>query len=125
MAPTQPFWAALGTTRVTQQTGKLNERSRTLAVNSKSVGKVNSMQPLGFEPVIFGMLALAHLSDHSALSPTPDFHLMRLVIGVTSNAFLINILRQWEAVKESKRKTVRFTPTDTQSIHTGRLGTLY
>jgi hypothetical protein len=35
-----------------------------LAVNSKSEQKVNSLPPLGFEPEIFGMLAL--LSDHSA-----------------------------------------------------------
>jgi hypothetical protein len=37
-----------------------------LAVNSKSERKFNSLPPLGFEPVIFGMLA--HLSDHSAKS---------------------------------------------------------
>jgi hypothetical protein len=37
-----------------------------LAVNSKSERKVYSLPPLGFEPVIFGMLA--HLSDHSAKS---------------------------------------------------------
>jgi hypothetical protein len=37
-----------------------------LAANSKSEGKVNSLPPLGFEPVIFGMLA--HLSNHSAKS---------------------------------------------------------
>jgi hypothetical protein len=37
-----------------------------LAVNSKSERKVNSLPPLGFEPVIFG--TLAHLSDHSAKS---------------------------------------------------------
>jgi hypothetical protein len=36
------------------------------AVNSKSECKVNSLPPLGFEPVIFGKLA--HLSDHSAKS---------------------------------------------------------
>jgi hypothetical protein len=35
-----------------------------LAVKSKSERKVNSMLPLGFKPVIFGMLA--HLSNHSA-----------------------------------------------------------
>jgi hypothetical protein len=40
-----------------------------LAVNSKSERKVNSLPQLGFEPVIFGMLA--HLSNHSAISPTP------------------------------------------------------
>jgi hypothetical protein len=37
-----------------------------LTVNSKSERKVNSLPLLGFEPVIFGMLA--HLSDHSAKS---------------------------------------------------------
>jgi hypothetical protein len=37
-----------------------------LAVNSKSDRKVNLLPPLGFEPVIFVMLA--HLSDHSAKS---------------------------------------------------------
>jgi hypothetical protein len=37
-----------------------------LTVNSKSERKVNSLSPLGFEPVIFRMLA--HLSDHSAKS---------------------------------------------------------
>jgi hypothetical protein len=37
-----------------------------LAVNSKSERKVNSLPPLGFELVIFGMLA--HLSNHSAKS---------------------------------------------------------
>jgi hypothetical protein len=41
-------------TRVTRQTGKLNERSRTvlssLAVNSKSERKVNLLPSLGFEP---------------------------------------------------------------------------
>jgi hypothetical protein len=37
-----------------------------LAVNSKSERKVNSLPLLGFELVIFGMLA--HLSDHSAKS---------------------------------------------------------
>jgi hypothetical protein len=37
-----------------------------LSVNSKSERKVSSLPPLGFEPVIFGMLA--HLSDHSAKS---------------------------------------------------------
>jgi hypothetical protein len=37
-----------------------------LAVDRKSEWKVNSLPPLGFEPVIFGMLA--HLSDHSAKS---------------------------------------------------------
>jgi hypothetical protein len=37
-----------------------------LAVNSKSKRKVNSLSPLGFEPVTFGMLV--HLSDHSAKS---------------------------------------------------------
>jgi hypothetical protein len=37
-----------------------------LAVNSKSERKINSLPPLGFEPVIFGMLA--HLSNHSTKS---------------------------------------------------------
>jgi hypothetical protein len=37
-----------------------------LAVNSKSERKVTSLPPLGFKPVIFGMLA--HLSDRSAKS---------------------------------------------------------
>jgi hypothetical protein len=37
-----------------------------LTVNSKSERKVNSLPPLGFELVIFRMLA--HLSDHSAKS---------------------------------------------------------
>jgi hypothetical protein len=37
-----------------------------LAVNSKSEQKGNSLPPLRFEPVNFGMLA--HLSDHSAKS---------------------------------------------------------
>jgi hypothetical protein len=32
-------------------------------------GKFNSLPPLGFEPVILGMLQ--HLSDHSAKTPTP------------------------------------------------------
>jgi hypothetical protein len=35
-----------------------------LDVNSKSEQKVNSLPPLGFELMIFGMLA--HLSNHSA-----------------------------------------------------------
>jgi hypothetical protein len=35
-----------------------------LAVNSKSERKDNSLPPLGFEPVVFGMLA--HLPDHAA-----------------------------------------------------------
>jgi hypothetical protein len=35
-----------------------------LAVQSKSEWKVNSLPPLGFEPVTFGMIT--HLSDHSA-----------------------------------------------------------
>jgi hypothetical protein len=37
-----------------------------LAVNSKSERKVNSLPSLGFEPVIFGMLA--HLSDNFSQS---------------------------------------------------------
>jgi hypothetical protein len=37
-----------------------------LAVNNKSERKVNSLPPLGFELVIFGMLA--YLSNHSAKS---------------------------------------------------------
>jgi hypothetical protein len=37
-----------------------------LTVNSKSERKVNSLPPLGFELVIFEMLA--HLSNHSAKS---------------------------------------------------------
>jgi hypothetical protein len=35
-------------------------------LNNKLERKVNSLPPLGFEPVIFGMLA--HLSNHSAKS---------------------------------------------------------
>jgi hypothetical protein len=44
-----------------------------LAVNSNSERKVNSLPPLGFERVIFGMLV--HLYDHSAKShPISDQH---------------------------------------------------
>jgi hypothetical protein len=35
-----------------------------LVINSKSERKENSLPPLGFEPVHFGMLA--HLSDHKS-----------------------------------------------------------
>jgi hypothetical protein len=37
-----------------------------LKVNSKSEREVNSLLPLEFEPVIFGIIA--HLSNHSAKS---------------------------------------------------------
>jgi hypothetical protein len=58
-----------------------------LAVNSKSEQKVNSVPPLGFELVIFGMLA--HLSDHSAKSH-PTVMLVLLWIFVL---FLVIALR--------------------------------
>jgi hypothetical protein len=45
-----------------------------LAVNSKSERKVNSLPPLGFEPVIFGMLA--HHFNHSAKSHQRIFRLL-------------------------------------------------
>jgi hypothetical protein len=55
--------------RATRQKGKLWISAHILpplAVNSKSERKVNSLPPLGCEPVIFGMLA--HLSNQSAKS---------------------------------------------------------
>jgi hypothetical protein len=70
--PTQLFRAALGAeSRVVypdyRQANSTSARVLPpLAVNSKSEQKVNSLPPLGFEPVIFGMLA--HLSDHLAKS---------------------------------------------------------
>jgi hypothetical protein len=66
IAPTQPFWAALGSeSRVCYNSRQANSMSAHVllspAVNSKSERKVNSLPPLGFELyVIFGMLA--HLS---------------------------------------------------------------
>jgi hypothetical protein len=48
-----------------------------LAVNSKSELKVNSLPPLGFELVIFGMLA--HLSNHSAKSH-PEKYMMYVCV---------------------------------------------
>jgi hypothetical protein len=46
-----------------------------LAVNSKSERKVNSLPPLEFKPVIFGMLV--HLSNQSAKSH-PHIHVLSL-----------------------------------------------
>jgi hypothetical protein len=75
MAPTKPFRAALGAeSRVCYPANMTDRQANSmsahvlppLAVNSKSERKVNSLPLLGFEPVIFGMLA--HLSDHSAKS---------------------------------------------------------
>jgi hypothetical protein len=43
-----------------------------LAVNSKSEREVNSLPPLGFQPVIIGMLA--HLSNNSAKSHPDNLH---------------------------------------------------
>jgi hypothetical protein len=70
IAPTQPFRAALGAESRVCYLGNTADRQTLsahvlppLAFNCKSEHKVNSLPPLGFEPVIFGMLA--HLSDHS------------------------------------------------------------
>jgi hypothetical protein len=64
-----------------------------LAVNSKSERKVNSLPPLGFEPVIFGMLA--HLSDHSAKS-----HPQKVCLDVWTehwyDTLLMIRLKTWE-----------------------------
>jgi hypothetical protein len=62
IAPTHPFWAALGRQANSMSAHVLPP----LAVNSKSERKIISLPPLEFEPVIFGMPA--HLSDHSAKS---------------------------------------------------------
>jgi hypothetical protein len=48
-----------------------------LAVNSKSERKVNSLSPLGFELVIFGMLA--HLCDHSTKSHPHNINVWKLL----------------------------------------------
>jgi hypothetical protein len=52
-----------------------------LAVNSKSEQKVNSLPPLRFEPVIFGMLE--HLSNHSAKSH-PNIMVIFIMVVVIS-----------------------------------------
>jgi hypothetical protein len=72
VVPTQPFRVAPGTDSRVCYPGSRQANSMSthvllpLAVNSKSEQKVNSLPPLGFEPVLFRMLA--HLSDHSAKS---------------------------------------------------------
>jgi hypothetical protein len=53
-----------------------------LAVNNKSERKINSMPPLGFEPVTIGMLV--HLSDHSAKSHPQGTHVQPDVLGPVS-----------------------------------------
>jgi hypothetical protein len=66
------FRAALGAESRVCHPGNTTGRQTTrsahvqppLAVNSKSERKVNSLPPLGFQPVIFEMLM--HLSNHSA-----------------------------------------------------------
>jgi hypothetical protein len=68
--PSGRLWAlrAECVTRVTRKTEKLNkERSRTTTScrQQQTKRKVNSLLPLGFEPVSFGMLA--HLSNDSAV----------------------------------------------------------
>jgi hypothetical protein len=62
-APTQPFRAVLGAESRVCYPGNIADRQTQstlkdllpLAVNSKS--EVNSLPPVGFEPVIFGILA--------------------------------------------------------------------
>jgi hypothetical protein len=80
IAPTQPFLGAESSvTRITRQTGKLNEeRSRTTTSRSQQPIRTESfsLPLLGFKLMIFGMLA--HLSDHSAKShPIPCCGLLR------------------------------------------------
>jgi hypothetical protein len=50
-----------------------------VAVNSISERKVNSLPPLGFDPVIFGMLA--HLFNHSA-KPHPQIHFASYLVNI-------------------------------------------
>jgi hypothetical protein len=59
-----------------------------LAVNSKSERKVNSLPPLGFGLVIFGMLA--HLSNHSAKSH-PRMRLWRQSINIYDVKTILNM----------------------------------
>jgi hypothetical protein len=61
-----------------------------LAVNSKSEQKVNSLPPLRFEPVIFGMLA--HLSTHSAKS-----HPLWFVIRIKFSTMLVVLKINFQA----------------------------
>jgi hypothetical protein len=75
IAPTQPFWVTLGAeSRVCYPVNMADRQTMRahvlppLPAYSKSERKVNSLQPLGFKPVIFGMLT--HLFDHSAKSHT-------------------------------------------------------
>jgi hypothetical protein len=59
-----------------------------LAVNSKSERKVDSLPPLGFEPVTFG--TLAHFSDRSAKSH-PDKSIIPQEISHTQQHLAHNI----------------------------------
>jgi hypothetical protein len=75
IVPNQPFRAAIDAeSRVCLHSRQAYAMSAHvllhLSVNSTSERTVNSMSPLGFEPVIFGMLAHLYLSDHSN-QPSP------------------------------------------------------
>jgi hypothetical protein len=75
-----------------------------LAVNSKSERKFNSLPLLGFEPVIFGMLA--HLSDRLA-KPHLQMVLEYMKSKVTATCMLYDPysgFKLWKRLKRGKTK---------------------
>jgi hypothetical protein len=92
----------------------------TLAVNSKSERKVNSLPQLGFQPVIFRMLA--HLSDHSAKA-----HLSNLIsftdIFVLTNFQRILVVAVCEYVFICHCKIITTKTTEIFELHRNNNGT--
>jgi hypothetical protein len=75
-----------------------------LAVNSKSEQKVNSLPPLGFKPVIFGMLA--HLSNHSASPLFTGLSIMRAVCMFQVKTAYISFLNHCYVDTEVEMKEI-------------------
>jgi hypothetical protein len=89
IAPTQPFRTALEAlkaecvTRVTRQTGKLNERSRTTTSRSQQQIRTESysLPSLIFESVIFGMLKRTSLTTRPSPIPSNNWLLLKQTMG--------------------------------------------